>query len=78
VPVVPVLVPVPVPVAPVLVPVPVPVWAEADRAKGRVSKLRAKVPAKTNFGKLEGFMTMVFLIVKSCASLGNVKSSINT
>jgi hypothetical protein len=61
VPVVPVVPPMPVevPVVPVVPPVPELVWAEVGKAKGRVVKLRAKVPAKTILDKSEGFIVMV-------------------
>jgi hypothetical protein len=51
--------PVEVPVVPVVPPVPELVWAEVGKAKGRVVKLRAKVPAKTILDKSEGFIVMV-------------------
>jgi hypothetical protein len=60
VPAVPVVPPVPVvPVVPVVPLEPELVWAEVGKAKGRVVKLRAKVPAKTILDKSEGFILMV-------------------
>jgi hypothetical protein len=63
---------------PVVVPVPgvapapplVSLWLQADKANGRIAKLRAKVLAQTILDKLKGFIVVVpFQIVNSCKSL---------
>jgi hypothetical protein len=74
----PVVVPVPEVPPPVVVPVPgvapapplVSLWLQADKANGRIAKLRAKVLAQTILDKLKGFIVVVpFQIVNSCKSL---------
>jgi hypothetical protein len=54
-----VVLPAPVVVPEVVLPAPELVWAELGIAKGRVVKLRAKVPAKTTLDKSERFIVML-------------------
>lgn len=54
-------VPVPVPGAVVVVPPELLLWAEADRANGRVSRLREKVPARMTLERLDGFIQLSLL-----------------
>jgi hypothetical protein len=55
---------------PVLPPPLVPPWLQADKAKGRMAKLRVKALAQTNLGKSQGFIVVVPLkVTNSCRFL---------
>jgi hypothetical protein len=78
-----VVVPEVVPPGAVVVPEVVPpevelLWAELGGAKGKVVKLRAKVPAKTNLDQLEGFIVKAYCNSKCLKSLLSVHHTNDT